>query len=322
MNSACNSSALSGILYIVKNILLVIEIIVPILLVLYITIELVRLANNPDEKKTMKRIYSKVIALIIIFLIPVIINAVMYILGENTDISSCWNVEEVNYNSTYLSTNNKNKNIINNQSGYEKGEERTKSTSSTNTPSNISFNLQHAIQVGDYIHAKENESLQWNGNNLGPTGGAMGAYTEAVNILNEKDYRIYEIYNVVASFHPEVKTNTNKDPHQMNDVNNYYHLKVSYIPRDVNSIKNALIQGKLVQAITDTNLFRNSSNKLVNWSGRHWGLIFYYDGEYFHMKNAGSIRQKNAIYTESQLSEWLDSKNIKGRPIVYEKAVK
>lgn len=236
----------------------------------------------------------------------------MNMIGESTNISSCWNEADdkmsskTNYSSIY--DEDKRKNITLDSSKYEAGEK-----------SNISFNLDHALQVGDYVHAKENATLQWNGQNLGPIGGSLGAYTEAVNILNEKDYRIYEIYNVAMSYHPEAATHTTKDIYQMTDVNDHYNLKVSNIDRNVSAIKQALLEGKLVQAITDTNLFRNSKNELVSWSGRHWGLIFYYDGTYFHMKNAGSIRQKDAIYTESQLQEWLASSNFQARPIVYER---
>ena len=90
LNSYCNETALGRILYVVKNILTAIEIITPIVLILMLSIHFTRAALNPDDKKKNKRILNSVIAMVVVFLIPVIVNVTMHIIGEKTNISECW----------------------------------------------------------------------------------------------------------------------------------------------------------------------------------------------------------------------------------------
>lgn len=89
--STCNDVALANILSVVKNILLIIQIVAPILLIITGVIEFTRLSINPEDKKGFRKILNKIIAAFIIFLIPVLINAVMGLVGESTKFSSCWN---------------------------------------------------------------------------------------------------------------------------------------------------------------------------------------------------------------------------------------
>lgn len=87
----CNSSSLSTVLPVVKNIMLLIQIIVPVALLVSGTIEFVKLTINPEDKKGFRKILNKVIAAIIVFAIPVLVNVVMGAVGESTEFSSCWN---------------------------------------------------------------------------------------------------------------------------------------------------------------------------------------------------------------------------------------
>ena len=87
----CNDPALSSFLASVKNIMLLIQIIVPCVLVIAATVEFVRLSINPEDKKGFRNILNKVMAAIIVFLIPVLINVVMGVVGESTEFTNCWN---------------------------------------------------------------------------------------------------------------------------------------------------------------------------------------------------------------------------------------
>jgi len=89
--TTCNSTALSTILPVVKNIMTVIQIITPIVLIIASVIEFTRLSVNPEDKKGFRKILNKVIAAFIIFLIPVLINFTMGLVGESTEFSTCWN---------------------------------------------------------------------------------------------------------------------------------------------------------------------------------------------------------------------------------------
>lgn len=89
--NTCNDKVLSGILYNVKTIMLLIQIIVPILLIVWSGYEFFKLMMNPDEKSGTKKIVNKFIAAAIVFFIPMFLNLVFSLVGDNTNFSSCWN---------------------------------------------------------------------------------------------------------------------------------------------------------------------------------------------------------------------------------------
>ena len=175
---------------------------------------------------------------------------------------------------------------------------------STTSTSGSGFDLEHAINVHDNIHAHGNGNLRWQTTTVNHRGGTLGAYEEAVNIFNGTNYRIYEIYEVLVKAHPEL-INTKKEPYECEDLNTHYNMSVSYVPSNTSEAKKALQEGKLVQLQVHSNKWRNSKGEHVSWKGFHTGLIFHYDGTYFHMKAAGKINQWDSIYTESQLEEWI-----------------
>ena len=134
--NACNSPALGAILSIVKRAMLLIQIIVPILLIIWGSIGFISMVNDPDQKNGLKKnILNKFLAAAIVFMIPVFVNAVMGMVGENTSVSSCWNQanERSNSNSTYINPYDKEQKskITPNADDYEKGKKQ-----STNENSN------------------------------------------------------------------------------------------------------------------------------------------------------------------------------------------
>ena len=89
--STCSDPALASVLFIVKNILNLIGIIAPITLIVMLAVHLIKLVKNPDDKKGLPRIKNALNALVVIFFIPVIVNAAMYLLDDSFTISDCWN---------------------------------------------------------------------------------------------------------------------------------------------------------------------------------------------------------------------------------------
>ena len=96
----------------IKNILSIIQIVVPILLLIMVSVQLFNMVTNPDEKKNLKKIFNMTIAAVVVFIIPIMINAVMGILGEDNKFSNCWNTASSNGlgNSTYIDPYNGKKN--------------------------------------------------------------------------------------------------------------------------------------------------------------------------------------------------------------------
>ena len=121
----CNDAGLVSILSITKGMLNIIWIIGPILAIISLLINITMMLKDPDDKKIPKKIFNSLIALVVLFLIPAIINATMYMIGENSKISSCWNNASgrVTFNATYIDPySGKRKTRFVTDPEYEKGD--------------------------------------------------------------------------------------------------------------------------------------------------------------------------------------------------------
>lgn len=87
----CGDPVLAKILGIMKSILSIIQLVGPIVGIISIIISLIKLVTNPEEKKYKKFIFNWLIAIFLLFLLPLIINLVMALLDDSFTISSCWN---------------------------------------------------------------------------------------------------------------------------------------------------------------------------------------------------------------------------------------
>ena len=91
ITSACNDPGLIPILVVVKRILSLLQIIGPILALVMMSINLAMLVKNPDDKKALPKVRNSAIALVVLFMVPVIVNAFFALLDDSTTLSSCWN---------------------------------------------------------------------------------------------------------------------------------------------------------------------------------------------------------------------------------------
>ena len=96
--SACNDPGLIPILVAIKKMLSLMQIIGPILALVMMAINLIMLVNNPENKKAIPKIRNSAIALVVLFMVPVIVNAFFGLLDNSTSISSCWNSAVTNNN--------------------------------------------------------------------------------------------------------------------------------------------------------------------------------------------------------------------------------
>lgn len=87
----CNSSFLASFLSVIKTIMLIIQFAVPFALIVSFTIDFVKLSINPEAKDSFRKLLNKIMAAVIVFVLPLLINVIMGVVGESTDFSSCWN---------------------------------------------------------------------------------------------------------------------------------------------------------------------------------------------------------------------------------------
>ena len=102
----CSNIALNNFLYITKAILNIIMIVAPILAILSLIILFTKMTMDPDNNKLIHNLKNAVIALVVIFFIPVFVNLTMSIIGNKTEITSCYNnATKPDSNSKYLDPN-------------------------------------------------------------------------------------------------------------------------------------------------------------------------------------------------------------------------
>ena len=136
LGSCCNSNTLVVLLSVAKRIFQLIQIIIPILLILGSTIHLVKRVNDPDMKNGTKKFINMYIAAIIVFFLPVIMNAVLGLLPDSFSVTACWknaknmgetlHVSKVSYQNPYSNGKEDDKGgrstIFVDPDHYEKGE--------------------------------------------------------------------------------------------------------------------------------------------------------------------------------------------------------
>lgn len=94
----CSQPGVLSVFKMIKTILNVIRFIVPIILIIAVTIDIIKSMTNPESKENGKNIGNRLIAAIIVFLVPTIVNLIMNLVdislgsGEGYDynISECW----------------------------------------------------------------------------------------------------------------------------------------------------------------------------------------------------------------------------------------
>ncbi len=126
--STCSDPAMASLLSIVKKILSLLQIIGPILAIIMGSVHLTMLVKDPDDKKRIPKIRNCAIALVVMFMVPVIVNAFFGMLDNSTEISSCWNNSSSNvnngggtYQDPYSGEGRGNNYIVTDPSEYGKG---------------------------------------------------------------------------------------------------------------------------------------------------------------------------------------------------------
>lgn len=162
MITFCSDPALAKILSIMKNVLDLIQLVGPIIGIIALTINLIKLMASPEDKKLKNVIRNWAISIFMLFLMPTIINLFMGLFEDDFQLSACWvaaSVYDTNSSSKYYSMSEDEKSsffdgsVINNPttgsttgsgSGTSLGSSGTSSgsfSSHTNSVNGLTFNL-------------------------------------------------------------------------------------------------------------------------------------------------------------------------------------
>ncbi|MBQ3435925.1 MAG: hypothetical protein IJH13_02795 [Bacilli bacterium] len=92
--SYCSEAGVANIFYITKILFTILQIVVPIILIVSASFSLVSMVSSPDNPKAKKSLINKVIAAVVVVLIPFIIEIVMGAIstggGSNFNYADCW----------------------------------------------------------------------------------------------------------------------------------------------------------------------------------------------------------------------------------------
>ena len=134
----CTDPSMATILSAVKKILTLIQIIVPILLIVSSAIHIFKLVQDPEDKKRKKGILNSLIAAVVVFFIPMLIDVVISMVGDDVTFSACWNNANSNIarEVTYIpieEDRKKSRGFITDPSEYEKGKPKPASSTGGST---------------------------------------------------------------------------------------------------------------------------------------------------------------------------------------------
>lgn len=182
---SCNNAVLGVFFKIAKALLALIQILGPLLAICSLVMTLVKMAQNPEDKKLPKKIFNSCLALCILFFIPLLITVVLNMVDDSTDFGACWKSSSNGFgNAGYINTDNDNRvNIIGN-SKYESGvvgstNNRSSSSTTSNSTSSSSSSSSHSGGV----------SNSSSGTSTSTSKGVIGTH------VNSKNGIVYNLYN-------------------------------------------------------------------------------------------------------------------------------
>jgi len=179
MNIECTST-LKSVFYIIKNINNLIFLIAPILAIICIIIILIKKTTNPEDKKLLSKLKNSIIALIVVFIIPTIMNAFLFMLGENNSLTSCYQESNsFSHASQYLDSNEKEKDhqfVLDDSDDYEKGIPKTLDFSCRSSKVKAQFSCSTLEIVEKHL----NDFNAQNYNNVMASYGGFDQYAKRV----------------------------------------------------------------------------------------------------------------------------------------------
>ena len=133
LGNCCNNPGIVVILDNLRRIFNLVQLIVPILLIVFAVVKFSQLVMDPDRKNGLKEVKNSFLAAAIVFFLPVFMDAVLTLIPNTFSVSACWDTAKVSaetyrsFNFKYVSYDEAHKNkekskIINSGDGYEAGD--------------------------------------------------------------------------------------------------------------------------------------------------------------------------------------------------------
>ena len=88
----CSNEDILSVVYLIKIVVLAIQIAVPIILIVTISLDFAKgVKDGTAPSKILMTCKTKIIAAVVIFIIPFLVNVLLRLAGDSTLFSACWN---------------------------------------------------------------------------------------------------------------------------------------------------------------------------------------------------------------------------------------
>lgn len=108
--SICDLTEVKKIMRIIKIVILLIRIAVPIILIVVGMLDFMKATSSGDDatlKKTLSQFVRRIIAAVLVFLIPTFVSAIFTLIGANTEYKKCFGYNNIDSNTKLVYVENK-----------------------------------------------------------------------------------------------------------------------------------------------------------------------------------------------------------------------
>ena len=97
LGTCCTDFALASVLDVVRKFFNIFQLVVPILLIVGVTIQLIKLMSNPDEKGSGKKVINRIIAAVVCFFLPMMVDVVLGMISQTSTfkVADCWELAKI-----------------------------------------------------------------------------------------------------------------------------------------------------------------------------------------------------------------------------------
>ena len=106
LGTCCSDYSLVGLLSITRRVLGIIQFVIPIILIVAGTIQFMQLTINPELKDGFRKVLNKLIAAVIIFLLPLLVDVILGTTSTDFSVASCWQQSATISTETIFSSGN------------------------------------------------------------------------------------------------------------------------------------------------------------------------------------------------------------------------
>ena len=304
---ACNNAVLAVFFRIAKSLLSLMQIIGPLLAMASLVYLLIKMMQNPEDKKLTKKIFNSCLALVILFFVPLLVTVVLNMVDDSSEFGACWKNASTTgsfSNPGYIDTGDNNRVNIIGGSQYEKGQANSsnngssstssrETSSSSNTSSTSSSTTTSSTSSGNGVigtHTNSKNGLTfnlynqasdaWKGHNYssGQTIAQNGCMNTSVAVVSsgyDKSITPVTVFNKYRHSHPRtgISSLTNGA------------FSCSSGSTNKTNIVNALSEGKIVVIMV---YGRNKGGSSAFTSSQHYMALIDLNGSNIFVGNAYS----------------------------------